>query len=38
MSLCIHVGVRVGELLANGPKQLCFEPYVYTMGERTYIL
>ena len=23
MSLCVHVGIQVGELFANGPKQLC---------------
>ena len=33
MSLCVHVGIQVGELVANGPKQSCFEPYVDTMGE-----
>ena len=38
MSLCVHVGVQVGGLFANGLKQLCFEPYVDTMGERSYIL
>ena len=25
VSLCVHVGIQVGELLANGRKQLCFE-------------
>ena len=38
MSLCVHVGIQVGEMFANGPKQLFFEPYVDTMGERSYIL
>ena len=38
MSLCVHVGIQVGELFANGPKQFCFEPYVDTMGEQSYIL
>ena len=38
MCLCVHVGIQVGGLFANGPKQLCFEPYVDTMGERRYIL
>ena len=38
MSLCVHVGIQVGGLFANGPKQLCFEPYVDTMGEQRYIL
>ena len=38
MSLCVHVGIQVGELFANGPKQLCFEPYVDIMGERNSIL
>ena len=28
MSLCVHVGIQVGGLFANGPKHLCFEPYV----------
>ena len=37
MSLCVHVGIQVGELFANGPKPLCFEPYAETMGERSYI-
>ena len=23
MSLCVHVGIQVGGLFANGPKQLC---------------
>ena len=38
MSLCGHVAIRVGGLFANGPKQLGFESYVDTMGERSYIL
>ena len=38
MSLCVHVGIQAGILSANGPKQLCFEGYVDTMGERSYIL
>ena len=38
MSLCVHVGIQVGGLFANRPKQLCFEAYVDTMGERSYIL
>ena len=38
MSLCVHVGIQVGGLFANGPKQLCFEPYVDIIGERSYIL
>ena len=38
MSSCVHVGIQVGGLFANGPKQLFFEPYVETMGERSYIL
>ena len=38
MSLCVHVGIQVGGLLASGPKQLCFEPYADTNGERSYIL
>ena len=38
MSLCVHVGIQVGGLLTNGPKPLCFEPYVDTMGEQSYIL
>ena len=38
MSLCVHVGIRVGGLFANSPKHLCFEPYVDTMGEQNYIL
>ena len=38
MSLCVHVGLQVEGLLASGPKQLCFEPYVDPMGERSYIL
>ena len=38
MSLCVQVGIQVGESFANGPKQLCFEPYVDTMGERSYIV
>ena len=36
MSLSVHVGIQVGGLFANGPKQLCFEPYVDTMGEGSY--
>ena len=31
-------GPKWGGLFANGPKQLCLEPYVDTMGERSYIL
>ena len=31
MSLCVHVGIQLGGLFANGPKQLCFETYVDTM-------
>ena len=27
-----------GGLFANGPKQMCFESYVDTMGEQSYIL
>ena len=38
MSLCVHVGIQVGGLFANGLKQLCFGPYVDTMGEGSYIL
>ena len=38
MFLCLHVGIQVGVSFANGPKQLCFESYVDTMGERSYIL
>ena len=38
MSLCVHVGIQVGGLIAIGPKQLCLEPYVDTMGEQSYIL
>ena len=38
MSLCVHVGIQVGGLFANGLKQLCFASYVVTMGERSYIL
>ena len=38
MSLCVHVGIQGGGLFANGPKQLCFEPYVDTIGKRSYIL
>ena len=37
MSLCVHVGIQ-GGLLANGPKPVCFESYVDTMGERSYVL
>ena len=38
MTLCVHVGIQVGGLFTNGPKQSCFEPYVDTMGERSHIL
>ena len=38
MSLCDHVGIQVGGLFANSPKQLRFESYVDTMGEGSYIL
>ena len=38
MSLCGHAGIQVGGLFANGPKQLCLEPYVDIMGEQSYIL
>ena len=38
MSLCTHVGIQGEGLFENGPKQLCFESYVDTMGERSYIL
>ena len=38
MSPCVHVGIQVGGLFANSLKQLCFESYVDTMGERSYIL
>ena len=38
MSLCVHVGIQVGGLFARGSKQYCVEPYVDTMGERSYIL
>ena len=38
MPLCVHVGIQVRGLFPNGPKQLCFESYVDTMGERSYIL
>ena len=38
MFLCVHVGIRVGGLFAKGLKQLWFESYVDTMGERSYIL
>ena len=38
MSLCVHVGIQVGEFFANDPKQLSFESHVDTMGERSYIL
>ena len=38
VSLCVHVGIKVEGLFANGPKQSCFEPYVDTMCERSYIL
>ena len=37
MSLCVDVGIQMGGLLANGPKQLCPESYVDTMGERSYV-
>ena len=37
MSLCVHVGIQVGGLFANGLKQFYFEPYVDTMGEQSYI-
>ena len=38
MSLCVHVGIQVGGLFPISTKQLCFEPYVDTMGERSCIL
>ena len=38
MSLCVCVGIQVGGLFEKGTKQLCFESYVDTMGERSYIL
>ena len=38
MSPCVHVVIQVGGLFANGTKQLCSEPYVDTMGERSSIL
>ena len=38
MAPCVHVVIQVVGLFANGPKQLCLEPYVDTMGERSYIL
>ena len=38
MSLCVHVGIQVGGLIVNGPKHVCFESYVDTMGEQSYIL
>ena len=38
MSLCVHWGIEVGGSFANGPKQLCLEPCVDTMGERSPIL
>ena len=38
MSLCVNVAIQVGGLFVNGPKQLSFESYVDTMGERSYIL
>ena len=38
MSICVHVGMQVGGLFANGHKQLCFESYVDTMGEPSFIL
>ena len=37
MSLCVHVGIQVVGLFANDPEQLCFESYVDTMGEQSYI-
>ena len=36
MSPCFHGGIQVGGLFANGLKQLWFEPYVDTMGERKF--
>ena len=38
MSLCVHLGIQVGGLFANGRKQSFFEPYLDTMGERIFIL
>ena len=38
MSLCVHVGIQVGVLFANSPMQMCFESWVDTMGERSYML
>ena len=38
MCLCVNVEIQVGGPFANGPEQLCYEPYVDTMGERSYIL
>ena len=38
MFLCVYVGIQVGGLFANDPKQSCSEPYVDTKGERSYIL
>ena len=38
MSLCVHVGIQVGGLFPNVPKQLSFESYVDIMGEQSYIL
>ena len=38
MSICVHVGIQVERLFANDPKQLCFELYVDTMGEQSFIL
>ena len=38
MSSCFHLGIQVGGLFTNGSKQLCVEPCVDTMGERSYIL
>ena len=38
VSLCVCVGIQVGGLFEKGTKQLCFESYVDTMGERSYIL
>ena len=31
-------GSKWGGLFANGPKQSCFESYLDTIGERSYIL
>ena len=38
MYSCVQLQIQVGGLFTNGSKQLCFEPYVDTMGERSYIL